>query len=137
MWQLRKNCLITWKLAATGLGICLVAAWLHHRCAIFPPHGTRSAGKEQRHGGIPRSRRRLTALRGLQSLRWCVMREKHLQGVCLCVNSQDWWGVVSAFGFCFRVPRRLLFFLTPKINHQKMPPRSMAFLLGDRLPMTT
>jgi len=65
------------------------------------------------------------------------MREKHLQGVCLCVNSQDGWGVVSAFGFCFRLPRRLLFFLTPKINHQKMPPRSMTFLLRDRLPITT
>lgn len=40
-------CLITWKLAATSLGICLVAAWLHHRRAIFSPHGTRSAGKRR------------------------------------------------------------------------------------------
>jgi hypothetical protein len=87
MWQLRKNCLITWKLAATGLGICLVAAWLHHRRGIFSPHGTRSAGKEQIHGVIPRSRRQLWVCKACESVS-CV--ECVGKGVCIACQLSGW-----------------------------------------------
>ena len=84
------------------LGRCLAASSLCH----FSLPMARGLRGKSRYMSKPEVKAAADSLRGLQSLRWCVMCGMCLQGVCLCVDSPTLSLFVHVHSTC--KPRRCL-----------------------------